>query len=577
MLAVLTSFYLSRVVVSYVMEVSMTTTKRNIGVSYLRLSDEDKRAGESSSITNQRRIIKNYCEQNNITLINEFSDDGWSGGNFERPGFQQMMRELQKGKVSVVITKDLSRLGRDMRESSYYAEQFFPENGIRYIAISDNFDTDHDNILAPFQFAMNEVYLRDGSKKIKDVFKSKREQGLYCACPPYGYKKQERNNNLLVPDPNTAPIVQKIFEKASQGDSSRRIAALLNNANIIPPLKYRVMFRDNFNERGAQRATDYWNHTTVKRILKNEVYLGHTILGKTKKASIKSKKKIPIEKKDWVVTKNTHEPLVTQEIFERAQQCLGKNTKSYLNHEHVRKSIFSGIIYCGKCGSALCSCGSVYNGEREKYWYLSCTKKRKDVATPCDGVRIKYTDIIEIVKNELNCFLDMTKEEYDNLVKEITSSLNGEEEAVTRKKKIEKAEKRISILDKAISKLYLDNAEGKIDDVRFATMLKDFETETKTLQNEINELTVNADEESTEQKFNKFFNIIKHYTHIETLTEDTLLTFVDRIEVGEKRYLTKVKRDTHNSKPFEQEIRIFYKFIGDLQGEKIYKKGGEIV
>ena len=193
-------------------------SKARIGVSYLRLSDEDIKNGESSSITNQRRIINDYCKQNDITLINEFIDDGWSGGNFERPGFQKMMRELEKGRVNVVITKDLSRLGRDMRESSYYAEQFFPENMIRYIAISDNFDTEHDNVMAPFQFAMNEVYLRDGSRKVREVLKNKRENGLYCACPPYGYKKDDRNNNLLVPDENTAFVVKRIFESASKGD-----------------------------------------------------------------------------------------------------------------------------------------------------------------------------------------------------------------------------------------------------------------------------------------------------------------------------------------------------------------------
>lgn len=550
----------------------MTATKRNIGVSYLRLSDEDKRIGESSSITNQRRIINNYCEQNGITLIHEFSDDGWSGGNFERPGFQKMMKELQKGKVSIVITKDLSRLGRDMRESSYYAEQFFPENGIRYIAISDNFDTDHENVLAPFQFAMNEVYLRDGSKKIKDVFKSKREQGLYCACPPYGYKKQERNNNLLVPDPNTAPIVQKIFEKAAMGDSSRKIAIDLNNEKVIPPLKYRVLYRDNFNDRGAERATDYWNYTTVKRILKNEVYLGHTILGKSKKVSVKSKKKVPVEKEKWAITKNTHEPLVTQEIFDRAQLCLGRNTKNYSGYDRVRKSIFSGIVFCGKCGHALCSCGSVYKGEREKYWYLSCTQKRNGIPKPCDGVRIKYTDIVQIVQDELNYFLNMSEEQFKSLVDEITSSLNSDNAIANRQKKIEKAKARISVLDRAISKLYLDNAEGKIDDVRFNSMLRDFEAETNSLQKEIDTLLEDTEGEATEKKFNKFYEMVKQFTNVEKLTEDILLTFVDRIEVGEKKYLTNVKRDTHNNKPFEQEVRIFYKFIGDLQGEKIIKK-----
>ena len=280
--------------------------RADIGVSYLRLSDEDINKGESESIINQRRFINDYCKRNGITLIGEFVDDGWSGGNFERPGFQNMMKELQKGKVSIVVTKDLSRLGRDMREASYYAEQFFPEHGIRYIAINDNFDSTYDNVMAPFQFAMNEVYLRDGSKKIKEVLRNKRENGLYCACPPYGYKKDEEDKNHLVPDENTAPIVQRIFQQAANGDSTRTIANDLNRDNVVPPLKYRALYRDTFNEKGLARIGDYWNYTTVKRILKNEVYLGHTLLGKSKKASLKSTKKIAIDKENWVVKKRPY-------------------------------------------------------------------------------------------------------------------------------------------------------------------------------------------------------------------------------------------------------------------------------
>lgn len=226
---------------------------------------------ESSSISNQRMVVERYCRQNNITLVREFKDDGWSGGNFDRPDFQAMMRELERGKVNTVITKDLSRLGRDMRESSYYAEQFFPEHGIHYIAINDNFDSERDNVMAPFQFAMNEVYLRDGSRKVKDVLKAKRESGQYCACPPYGYKKNPRDKNLLVPDEETAPIVQRIFDRAAQGDSARKIALDLAADGVIPPLKYRVLYRDDFSDKGAARASDIWNYTTVKRILKNIV------------------------------------------------------------------------------------------------------------------------------------------------------------------------------------------------------------------------------------------------------------------------------------------------------------------
>ena len=264
------------------------TDKILFGFAYLRLSREEAQSGESTSITHQRMIISNYFKSNGIVLAGEFSDDGWSGSDFNRPGFRDMLENLKiNPSVSIVATKDLSRLGRDMRESSFYAEQYFPEHGVRYIAVNDNFDTDiGSNMLAPFQFAMNEVYLRDCSRKIKDVIKAKRENGQYCACAPYGYKKALHDINRLVPDEETAPIVQRIFRQAASGDSARKIAMDLNSDGVIPPLKYRVMqYGERFSDEGAARASDLWNHTTVKRILKNRVYLGNTYLGKTRKAS----------------------------------------------------------------------------------------------------------------------------------------------------------------------------------------------------------------------------------------------------------------------------------------------------
>ena len=538
--------------------------KADIGISYLRLSDDEIGKAESESITNQRRIINDYCDKNGITLIAEFCDDGASGGNFSRVGFQKLLQEIQNGKASVIVTKDLSRLGRSMDEASYYAERYFPEHGIRYIAINDNFDSSQDNVLAPFQFAMNEVYLRDGSKKVKAVLKNKRENGLYCACPPYGYKKDDRDKNHLVPDENTAPVVQRIFERAAEGDSSRKIALDLNNDKVIPPLKYRVLYRDNFSEKGASRVSDSWNYTTVKRILKNRVYLGHTELGKTKKVSVKSSKKVVVDKKDWAITKNTHKPLVSEEVFDRAQKCLGKNTKQNMDYDRVRKSIFSGIVFCSKCGHALCSCGSVYKGEREKYWYLGCTQKRKGALHPCSGVRIKYTDLLEIVKQDLNTFIRMTDEQIQDVVDELIRINNSEQSIRNKKTKIEKAKSRIDVIDKMVSKLYLDNAEGRISDDRLNKIVAELEDEYKELNEFLNDVQEDELEDSIKDKINKFFEIVKRYTEIKEVTREILLTFIDRIEVEEKIFPEGVVRNTHLNQPFTQVVKISYKFINDM-------------
>ncbi len=535
--------------------------------AYLRLSREEAQSGESASIKNQRLMIINYCTQHGLNLVRTFVDDGWSGGNFERPGFQEMMRELEKGRADIVITKDLSRLGRDMVEASYYAEQYYPEHGIRYIAIADNFDTEHENIMAPFQFAMNEVYLRDGSRKVKDVLRTKREQGQYCACPPYGYKKEKGNKNHLVPDEVTAPVVKRIFRQAANGDSSRRIALDLNQDGIIPPLKYRVLYRDDFSEVGASRMSDIWNYTTVKRILKNRVYLGHTVLGRSRKVSVKSKKKVAIPKEDWAVTENTHEALVTTEIFELAQENLGRGTSCYKAYDHVRKSIFSGIAVCGKCGYSLCSCGTVYKGEREKYWFLSCTHQRKEIANPCDGVRIRYADLVEVVRQELSYVISLSDDQIQAMAKEAIDREVSEDNLALKKVQREKAKARLAVIDKMISKLYLDNAEGRLADNRLEKMVADLEAESDQLSQQMEDLNPVEIAADIQRQYDQFAEHIRRYTDMTTLDREKLVTFVDRIEVGPKILEGGAVKATHRNQPYRQSIRIFYRFIGELNTE----------
>lgn len=545
----------------------MRTDKLTLGFSYLRLSNEEAQGGESSSITNQRMIVQNYCKQNGITLVREFVDDGYSGGNFDRPAFQRMMRELEQGKANTVITKDLSRLGRDMREASYYAEQFFPEHGIHYIAIADNFDTNRENIMAPFLFAMNEVYLRDGSRKVKDVLRSKRENGQYCACPPYGYRKDDDDKHRLAPDEATAPVVLRIFEQAANGDSSRKIALDLNNDGVIPPLKYRVLYRDEFSAEGAARASDLWNYTTVKRILKNPVYLGHTLLGKSKKVSVKSKKKIPVPREDWAVTENTHPPLVSNVLYERAQANLGRGSRDYRAYDHVRKSIFSGIAVCARCGYSLCSCGTVYKGEREKYWYLSCTHQRQDIANPCEGVRVRYADLLQIVRQELNALLTMSDEQVEIMVHKALKRFGDEESRKAKKLQKEQAEARLVTIDKIVTKLYTDNAEGRLDDERLRRLVGELEKESAGLRSLLDARRTPDTAQETEDNYTRFFALARQYTHIEKLDRETLQTFVERIEVGPKELPEGQQKATNRNQPYRQRIRIFYRFIGEMDGD----------
>lgn len=545
----------------------MKADNLKLGFAYLRLSNDEAKKGESESIKNQRSIIQSYCDRNGITLVREFVDDGWSGGNFNRPGFQEMIRQLEQGRANIVITKDLSRLGRDMFQASYFAERYFPENGIQYLAIGDNIDSKKSNKLMPFQLAMNEQFLRDVSDKVKFVLNNKRENGLYCACPPYGYRKEDGDKNKLVPDEMTAPVVQRIFQQAAQGDSSRKIAQALNDGKVIPPLKYRALHRDKFSPKGTARVSDLWNDTTVKRILKNEVYLGHTLLGRSQKVSVKSNKKETLPAEEWAVTRNTHQPLVTQELFDRAQHNLGKAAKDYRAYDHVRKSIFSGITVCARCGHALCSAGSVYNGEREKYWYLSCTHQRKGFADRCEGVRIRYADLLELVRQELNYFLSLSEEEEQELVREVVRRSGSEENRKFREMQREKAQKRLAVIEKTILKLYTDNAEGKLSDERLSGMMSELEQEATGLNEALVELDASDRTEDTEERFARFFALTRQYTHLETLDRETLLTFVEKIEIGPKELPEGVEKATRRNQPYRQSVRIFYKFIGDLSEE----------
>lgn len=532
---------------------------------YLRLSDEEFKDGESSSIQNQRTTIQQYCKAHGITLVREFVDDGYSGGTFNRPGFIEMLRFLEKKEVTMVLTKDLSRLGRDMRESSYYAETFFPEHGIHYIAICDNFDSETENTMAPFQFAMNDVYLRDTSKKVKNVLTAKKKAGEYAACPPFGYKRDPENKTKLVPDEKTAPIVQRIFEMASEGKSTRSICDQLNAERVIPPLKYRVLYRDEFSAAGAARASDQWNYVTVKRILKNEVYLGNTLLGKTKKASLKAKKKIALAKDEWIVTEATHEPLVSPEVFELVQQHMKAATKKWQQYDQVRRSIFGGIAYCAHCGTAMCSAGSVYNGEREKYWYLQCNNLPKRSAKRCDHPgRIKYSDLVEIVTRELNYFIDLSDEQIEEVIKKVQVDAEGGQKRAKQQQQINTLRRRQQQIDAMIEKLYRDNVDGKLADDRLERMVRNLEDECRDNDNKIAALERELTETAlVADNYKKFFALVSRASHIEVLTAENVQTFIERIEISERELPPGVSIAGPRT-PYRQEIRIFYRFIGEV-------------
>ena len=541
----------------------------NIAFIYLRLSNEDQREGESGSITNQRKILEDYCKKNNIVIAREFADDDYSGGNFNRPGFQSMIKALKAdGRVNMVITKDLSRLGRDMSESSYYAERYFPEHGIRYVAVYDNFDSEEENFLAPFQFAINDVYLRDSSKKVKTALHTMMDRGEYCFRAPYGYKKDPEDNHKLLPNEETAPVVRRIFDMAAQGYSTWAIAEALSRDGVYPPLKYRVYEIEGMSSGNAEAMSDEWNNTTVKRILKNPVYLGHTMLGKSKKVSPKSEVKRFVPQDEWRITLNTHEPLVSQENYDRASRFLGKRRQDYEKHEHVRKSIFGGIAYCACCGAAMCSSGTVYNGEREKYWYLTCQNIPKRSKKQCsNGARIKYDVLQQAICEELNELIKLSDEDKREITLEAMKMAGDAGNKRAREKRISEIEQRLKAIDGLTMKIYEDMYAGHLKEENAHRMLEKYQHESAALSEELSELRRSQQTvDEAKAAYDEFFALTERFTDIEELTPEILTTFIDRIEVEPKVYPPGVKVYARSKIPYEQTIHIYYKFIGERPG-----------
>ena len=348
-------------------------------------------------------------------------------------------------------------------------------------------------------------------------------------------------------------MVQRIFERAAKGDSSRKIALDLNSDGVIPPLKYRVLYRDEFSREGAARASDVWNYTTVKRILKNPVYLGHTLLGRSKKVSVKSKKKVPVPRDDWAVTENTHPPLVTQQLYERAQQNLGRGSRDYRAYDQVRKSIFSGIAMCAKCGHSLCSCGTVYKGEREKYWYLSCTHQRQDVAEPCTGVRVRYADLLEIVRQGVEQSAEADGQAGGGVSQGCLAAAGIANDPKIIRQKREKIETPHRNHRQDRHQTLHRQCEGNLDDDRLRRMVADLEKESVGLQAELDSLIVSRSAAEIESNYANFFALAHSYTQIQELNRETLLTFVEKIEVGPKEYPDGIVKATHRNQSYRPE------------------------
>jgi len=420
---------------------------------YIRLSKEDGDKQESESITNQRNLILRYIKDNNLELFDEYIDDGVSGTTFDRPSFNRLIRDIEDNKVNMVITKDLSRLGRDYIKTGFYIESYFPERNIRYIALLDNLDTFDENSsssdITPFKAVLNDMYAKDISKKIRSVCRQKRENGQYISTyPPYGYIKDTSNELAhLIVDDYASQVVKRIFDMYINGMTSFKICDTLNAENIEPPAVYLKMSL-------VHRSEDYykWRPSSVQKILKNEVYLGKLLQGKTKKLSYKSKKKIELPREVWIVEENAHKPLIDQETFDKVQKIL---KRKYNTRNRNREYLLKGITYCHNCGNKL-----NFVTKTEKYKDRKYERRYAICNTATKGRCIRqYNNYDKLEKEILDyirkvCFLNVSNETYKKV---ILKKKNGNVEVVNDYlSHIKVLGEKITALNKKVEQIYDD-------------------------------------------------------------------------------------------------------------------------
>ena len=533
------------------------TTQQLITALYPRLSHEDELQGESNSISNQKRILETYAKQNGFSNLRWYTDDGYSGANFQRPGFQAMLADIEAGKVGTVIVKDMSRLGRNYLQVGMYTEMIFPQKGVRFIAINDGVDSAQgENDFAPLRNIFNEWLVRDTSKKIKAVKRSKGMSGKPITSKPvYGYLMDEDENFII--DEEAAPVVRQIYSLCLAGNGPTKIARMLTEQQIPTPgtLEYR---RTGSTRRYHPGYECKWATNTVVHLLENREYTGCLVNFKTEKPSYKLKHSIENPPEKQAVFENHHEPIIDRETWERVQE-LRKQRKRPNRYDEV--GLFSGILFCADCGSVMYQ--QRYQTDKRKQDCYICGSYKKRTAD-CTAHFIR-TDLLTagVLSNLRKVTSYAAKHEARFMKLLIEQNEDGDRRRnAAKKKELEAAEKRIAELSAIFKRLYEDSVTGRISDERFTELSADYEAEQKELKeraarlreelSKAQEATANAE---------KFMNVVRRHNTIEELTHTLLREFVEKIVVHESVALDGKRR----GKLRRQEIEIYYSFVGKVE------------
>lgn len=538
----------------------MSRTKKYVAGLYCRLSKDDGNSVESMSIWSQKVMLKQFAESNSIAIYDYYVDDGYSGTNFERPSFKKMITDIENGKINCVITKDLSRLGRNYLQSGAYIEMYFPQKNIRYIAITDGIDTlnSNQNDIMPFKNILNEMYAKDTSKKVKSAIQSRMREGTYIGFKaPFGYLKDPDNKRRLIIDEKTKPIIELIYKLCLEGKGTQLISQELMKRKIPRP----SAFVENAEKLyGLTEENKYqWSHRMVLNVLRDPVYCGNMARNKRPTLSFKNSKRMYIPKSDYIYAKDTHEGIVSEEIWEQVQTMIDKrkcNNKKGLYYDNI----FQGLVRCPKCGYALTPKTDYRLKKKEliDFVHFSCSTYKKYGVNACSSHRIEARDLYNIVLEDIQYHGNMALSAKEDFVEKIIEKIEVEkiDEGKELSNKLELKKNQLAELDRSYEQLYEDRLEGNITERNFNLMNVSISKKQDKLIEEIKVLEGDIEVSfETEDNYKKFMNNISKYAKIKSLNRYILNQIIDKIYVYDKEEI---------DGQISQKVEIHYKFIGKL-------------
>lgn len=533
--------------------------KNQIGITalYCRLSRDDGTESESNSIGNQKKLLSQKAKEMGLTDTKYYVDDGYTGTNFNRPGFQQLIDDIEIGLVSAVMVKDLSRLGRDYVSVGNYTDSYFPEHNVRFIAVNDAIDSDEgESEIAPFKNILNEMYARDISKKIRSSHRLRGSMGEPLSQPPYGYMKSPENKKKWIIDPEAATVVKSIFKMCLDGKGNETIARELQESEVLIPMAY---WRSKGLNRGGKKTQTNpykWCKTTIQKILSQQEYCGDIINFKTYSKSFKNKRRIENSKENWAVFKDVNEPIIDRETFETVQKFISK-TKRRAPKKNGERSIFNGLIYCGDCHSKMRYHTSTSNKEIH---YFTCSDNKVDYRGNCPGRHYVRADALEeVVKLELRRLVEMLEID-ESYFAQLLLRKNDEERENDKKfleSELQKAIARSNTVSQLYEKLYEDNVIGKVSDEWFVELSHKYEKERMDLKAKIADTRHQIEElKNTNSEYEKFISAIRRFMQMDNLTSPLLRELIDHIDIFETEGTGKSRT---------QRIVIYYRFIGYIE------------